>query len=214
MSNPTLADLRVSILDTNAFTTLNDYIKVCCAFLSYLEQTLPTRIMSPNIQHYIFFQYGSNDAHKITRPLNSNLFFESLPNFQKACDSFVNFLGDLKRYQQNINNQVGVAAYINSNEINKVIYTIQQAIGSISDSFDNPNQARKRVGQLFENLIRLIIEEIGLVCEPRQIKIPIPDFPGYNMPYELDVVFSRNKAILSSENPELVASKTTYIMTK
>ena len=211
MSDYTLADLRASILDTTAFTTLTDYIKIGYVFIKYVEQTAPTRIICPTIRHYIFFQYGSNDAYKITRPLNSNLFFESSEAFQQACGRFIDFLGDLKRYQQNVASQSSRAVYIDSNELNKVVYTFQQAIGSISDSFENPNQARKRVGQLFENLIRLIIEEIGLVCEPRQIKIPIPGFPGYNMPYELDVVFSRNKAILSSNNPELVASETTYI---
>lgn len=210
MINFTLADLRASILDTTAFTTLNDYLKIGCAFLNYLEQ-IPTRIVSPTVQYYIFFQYGSNEAHRITRPLNSNLFFESLETFQQACGRFIDFLGDLKLYQQDVVNQPTKAAYINSQEINKVVYTIQQAIGSISDSFENQNQARKRVGQLFENLIRLIIEEIGLVCEPRQIKIPIPGYPGYQMPYELDVVFSRNQVILSSENPEVVASETKYI---
>jgi hypothetical protein len=36
-------------------------------------------------------------------------------------------------------------------------------------------------------------------CEPRTISIPIPGYPGYEMPYELDLVFSRNKAIVASE---------------
>ena len=158
MSNHTLADLRASILDTTAFTTLTDYIKLGYVFLNYLEQTAPTRIICPTISYYIFFQYGSNDAYKITRPLNSNLFFESSEIFQQACGRFIDFLGDLKLYQQNVASQSSRAAYMDSNELNKVVYTVQQAIGSIADSFENPNQARKRVGQLFENLIRLIIE--------------------------------------------------------
>lgn len=40
---------------------------------------------------------------------------------------------------------------------------------------------------------------MGLDCEPRTINIPIPDYPGYEMSYELDLVFSRNKAIIASE---------------
>jgi hypothetical protein len=86
-----------------------------------------------------------------------------------------------------------------SKEINKVVYTVQQAIGSIGDSFDNPNQYRKRIGQLFENLVKLVIQEVGLECKPRTINIPIPDYPGYEMSYELDLVFSRDKAIIASE---------------
>ena len=211
MSNLTLADLRTSVFDTTAFTTLDDYIKIGSAFLNYVELTTPTRIISPTIHHYIFFQYDSVEAHRITRPLNSHLFIESLDNFQQACERFINFLGDVKHYQQDVASQPSKSEYLDSKEINKVVYTLQQAIGSVSDSFENQNQARKRVGQLFENLIRLIIEKVGLVCEPRQIKIPIPGYPNYKMPYELDVVFSRNKAILSSENPESVAAETTYI---
>ena len=86
-----------------------------------------------------------------------------------------------------------------SPQINRVVYTAQQAIGSIGDSFDNPNQSRKRIGQLFESLVKLIIQEVGLECEPRTISIPIPGYPGYEMSYELDLVFSRNKAIIASE---------------
>lgn len=112
MSNPTLAALRASILDTTAFTMLTDYIRLGSAFLSYLEQTVPTRIISPTIQHYIFFQYGSDSAHKITRPLNSNLFFESLETFREACARFIDFLQDLKHHQQNITSQPSRAEYI------------------------------------------------------------------------------------------------------
>ncbi len=43
------------------------------------------------------------------------------------------------------------------------------------------------------------IQQVGLECQSRTISIPIPGYPGYQMSYELDVVFSRNKAILASE---------------
>ena len=55
------------------------------------------------------------------------------------------------------------------------------------------------MGELFETLVKLIIQEVGLECEPRTINIPIPGYAGYEMSYELDLVFSRNKAILASE---------------
>lgn len=55
------------------------------------------------------------------------------------------------------------------------------------------------MGQLFETLVKLIIQEVGIECEPRTINIPIPGFPDYEMSYELDLVFSRNKAIITSE---------------
>src|SRR5436309_1385746 len=47
--------------------------------------------------------------------------------------------------------------------------------------------------------LTFIILEVGLECEPRTISVPVPNYPGYAMPYELDVVFSRNKAVIVSE---------------
>ena len=95
----------------------------------------------------------------------------------------------------------------NNKGINSVIYTIQQSIGSVGDSFDNPNQTRKRIGQLFEQLIQLILLEIGFECESRTIKIPLPNNPEHSMSYELDLVFSRGKAIITSEYPLIGANE-------
>jgi hypothetical protein len=115
-------------------------------------------------------------------------------------DRFGTFLADLKHSQGAIIQQESVRSYVASNEVNKVVYTLQQAIGSVGDSFENPNQSRKRVGQLFETLVKLIIQAVGLECEPRRITIPIPEHPGYEMSYELDLVFSYGKAIVAAES--------------
>lgn len=109
------------------------------------------------------------------------------------------FLDDLHRYQGGAAGRRSQRKYVASKEINRVVYTAQQAIGCVGDSLDNPNQSRKRIGQLFENLIRLVIQKVGLECEPRTVNIPIPDAPGLSLSYELDMVFSRNKAVLASE---------------
>ncbi len=195
----TLADLQASVQDPAAFATLADYLRITETFLALVRRTRPTRIVSPSHRNYIFYQYGEDYGHKITRPLNANLFIESSRNFQAAFERFGAFLSDLKRYGATAAERKASQTYIVSQEINRVVYTAQQVIGSIGDSFDNLNQSRKRVGQLFETLVKLIIQEVGLSCEPRTINIPIPDNPGYEMSYELDVVFSRNKAILASE---------------
>ncbi len=194
-----LADLQVSVKDTNAFYKLEDYEKVAIAYLILLQKIKPTRIISPNVPNYIFYQYNKNYSNKITRPLNKNLFIEEPKTLNLSFGRFMNFLSDVKKERAKVINNRRYQGFLNSQEINKVIYTIQQSIGCISDSFENPNTARKRVGQLFENLIKLVIKKVGLQCEPRTIKIPIPDNPGYQMSYELDLVFSVNKAIIKSE---------------
>ncbi len=90
-------------------------------------------------------------------------------------------------------------SYIKEAGLNKAVYTVQQSIGAVGDSFHDQNQSRKRIGDLFENLVKLLLKKLGVSCEPRTIKIPIPGYPGYKMQYQLDIVFSRDKAIVTSE---------------
>ncbi|HTX21880.1 MAG TPA: hypothetical protein VMD27_08505 [Candidatus Aquilonibacter sp.] len=207
MKHHTLADLQESLADKAGFRRLADYQKFCAAYLSLVAKEKPTRIISPSHQHYIFYQYSKKHGHAITRPLNTQLFFESDGDFSRAFVRFVNFLSDLKKHQQAIGDSKGRRQYLESNEINRVIYTLQQSIGCVGDSFANENQSRKRIGQLFESLIKLIIKEIGVTCEPRTINLPIPNFPGQEMSYELDLVFSKNKAIIASETKHIHPSE-------
>lgn len=207
MTQTTLGDLQESVRDTSAFDTLEDYQTLGQAFLTFVADTQPTHIVSPSHPNYFFLQYGKDQGHRITRPLNSDLWIESPTEFDAAFERFGAFMADLKRYQEQAVQRRGRWQYLESKEINKVIYTAQQAIGCIGDSFDNPNQSRKRVGQLFETLVKLVIREVGLECESRTINIPIPGHPGYDMSYALDLVFSRNKAIVASETSFLHPSE-------
>ncbi len=200
MSNPTLDDLQESVKDRSAFENIDHYYAIGNAFLNVVQNIKPTRIVSPNDHRYIFYQYGKDHNHKITRPLNSDLFFESQDDFQRAFDRFATFLDDIRQYQDLTKNRPGIQAYLSTNEVNKIVYTVQQSIGSIGDSFDNPNQSRKRVGQLFEKLILLIMRQIGFRCESRKIIVPIPTHPDYTMSYELDLVFSRKNALITAES--------------
>ncbi len=199
MTTAALADLQASVQDKGAFGQLDDYAALAHSFLVFLKRHSPTRIVSPSHSNYIFFQYGRTHGHRITRPLNADLLIESAADFDLAFERFMAFLDDLHRYQDGAAGRRSQRKYAASKEINRVVYTAQQAIGCVGDSFDNPNQSRKRIGQLFENLVRLVIRAVGLECEPRTINVPISDAPGLVMSYELDMVFSRNKAVLTSE---------------
>ena len=203
MTANTLGDLQASVVDRSALTSLEDYLRLCSAFLGYAENIQPTRIISPSHPNYVFFQYGQDYGHKITRPLNSDLFLEETATFRSAFDRFTAFLDDLREAGTGDALDAVHMNYLASNEINRVIYTLQQSIGCIGDSFESPNQSRKRIGQLFENLVRLVIQEVGIECEPRTINLPIPDFPGMTTPYELDMVFSRSQVIITSETSML-----------
>lgn len=199
MSTKSLADLQASVQDKTAFRQLADYEELAASYLAHLAAAQPTRIVSPSHHNYIFFQYPKSARHKITRPLNTDLLLADPSKFKRAFARFISALGDLKRLQQRGAASRGLRAYARTGEINRVVYTAQQAIGCIGDSFDSENQSRKRIGQLFENLVKLVLQEVGLKCEPRTVNLPIPDFPDCKMSYELDVVFSRDKAIVASE---------------
>ncbi|MCK6625225.1 MAG: hypothetical protein L6R45_08615 [Anaerolineae bacterium] len=207
MTSVTLADLQASVIDSSAFGELMHYFTLSHTFLNFLQIMQPTRIISPTHHNYVFYQFDETYSHRITRPLNTNLFLESHDNFKVAFERFLTFLTHLKSSQAALIDQAAYQSYLDSNEINKVVYTIQQSIGSIGDSFNNPNQSRKRIGQLFERLIKLIIQAVGLECEPRTINLPIPGHPGYEMPYELDLVFSRSKVIIASETKFIHSSE-------
>jgi len=204
-----IEDLQASVQDKEAFTTLDDYIKISTSFLATISSLKPTRIVSPKDATYIFYQYGEEIGYKITRPINMNLFIESDVELQRAWERFYDFLADLRKHGESIVAIPGVKDYLESGEINKVIYTTQQSIGCIGDSFTSPNQARKRIGQLFETLIKLVIRGIGFSCESRTLHIPIPGYEEekYKMSYELDLVFSRDKAIITSETTYLHPSE-------
>lgn len=195
-----LSDLRASVVDRTAFSRLENYRELADAFLDYLAETAPTKIISPSHNDFIFYQYGPDDVYRITRPLNTRLFVPDRAEFAVMFDRFADFLGDLKRQQEHINENDTARHYLETNEINRIVYTLQQSIGCVADSFSEANQARKRAGQLFETLVKLLLREVGLVCEPRTINVPIPGYDGYLMKYELDVVFSRNQAIIAAES--------------
>lgn len=181
MSSPDLPDLQESIRDSSAFTELEDYLLIARAYLRYAEESTLTRIVSPSHHNYIFYQYPEDHGHNLTRPLNTNLFFESSEEAASAFERFMNFLPELRRYRESVIEKDAHQKYVESKELNRVVYTIQQSIGSISDSFENPNQARKRAGQLFENLVALIIQSLGVECESRTVSVPIPGFPDYKI---------------------------------
>jgi hypothetical protein len=195
------------VQDPSAFATLDDYFTITSAFLNLLRAERPTRIVSPSSPHYVFYQYTNEHANRITRPLNTQLFTESTLAFERYCDAFRSLITRLAKFKRSLRDDPCYKKLAAQRVISSVVYTVQQSLGCVGDSFENQNQSRKRIGQLFENLVAVIIRTLGIHCEPRTINLPIPGYPGYQMSYELDLVFSRKKAILSSETKYIHASE-------
>jgi len=60
MMQVTLGDLQESVRDKSAFKSLGDYLTIGRAFLTFIQQEQPTRIVSPSQLNYAFYQYGSD----------------------------------------------------------------------------------------------------------------------------------------------------------
>ena len=177
---------------------------MCADFLAHISETRPTRIISPDVPAYVFYQFSPAYANHITRPLNSELFIDVEQAFAARLRKFRDILEILRTSLSERETAVRKRGF-DPAIVDAVLYTMQQSLGSIADSFSEPNQARKRAGDLFERLVKLTIEAVGVKCEGRTVKIPIPQHPGRTMSYQLDMVLSRGIAVASSET-NIIAS--------
>ncbi|MBA3532676.1 MAG: hypothetical protein H0T73_12195 [Ardenticatenales bacterium] len=202
----TLEDLQLALVASEKFRSLEDCFVFAHMYLDYLSRYQITRISSPAHTNYIFYQYGEGYGSRMTRPLNTDLFIEDDDEFEMAYRWFESFLQDAERFEQGVVEMPQHQAFLSKKVVNQVVYTLQQSVGCVADSLTNANRARKRVGQTFEALMRMVIQQVGVDCQSRTIRLPIPGNPGYYMPYELDLVFSR-KALITSEINYISASE-------
>ncbi len=124
MSNIDLNELQIMVQDKLSFTTLEDYVNLCQVFLELVKEMQPTRIISPTNYNYFFYQYGLSFDHRITRPLNTDLFIEDVAMFQAILDRFMSFINDLRQHQEFTAEQAQWQGFIEAREIDKVIYTL------------------------------------------------------------------------------------------
>ncbi len=203
--SPSLGTLQQLVQGLEGFNALSDYEAVAQQFLEVMASSKPTRIIAPNCPNYVFFQYGPENGHRITRPLNTDLFVENPRKFATLLGQFhtvIDVLGSTK------GNRAAAlkTRKLTPTTVDAALYTIQQCLGSVADSLPESNQARKRAGQLFEGLVKLIIGGVGVACDGRVVKLPIPGHDPHTMSYELDMVISRDTAIVTSESKLLMPS--------
>lgn len=199
----TLEEMRKVVCNLKSLNSISEYYDLTHQYLTYLAKEKPTQIISPTNTNYRFFQYSKLFGHKITRPLNFDLYEYRAGAFKTKFGRFNDLLTALRKRKRPLDMDSRPGSFVTSGGVDSIVYTIQQSIGTIADSLEDSNQARKRVGQLFETLVKLILKEVGVECESRRVCLPIPGNPGRTMSYELDLVFSRDKAIVTAESPYL-----------
>lgn len=177
-------------LDKSNFRSLESYTDFAQEYLNFTSEHLQAIIVSQNENHYNFYQYDKEGNYQITRPINSNLMYKA-DTFEIAVKKFAELLPNLK----DIKPKLDVERQI----INNVTYTLQQSIGASLDAIEGgkSNFARKINGDLFENLIRLILMESGLPAKAGVVQVPvvIDGEESFRMNYQHDLIIENSAEI-------------------
>jgi hypothetical protein len=172
------------------FTSLETYISFCRSYLDYVEENLQAKIVAQRETHYQFFQYKKEGGFQITRPINSRLMLDA--NSSKALDA--KFLSVIKNLHQR-----GMDTPANRDLANRAIYTIQQSIGATLDALPAglSNTARKINGDLFERLIKLVVNRAGVDCASGVVSVPIKvaGVPEFNMNFQQDLIVKEGELV-------------------
>jgi hypothetical protein len=187
----TLTKLAEHAAGKTNFTTLDHYFEFCKRYLDYIatDGKLQAVIVSQNDTRYRFFQYNDQAGYRVTRPINGELLY-SADSYEAARDSFIEILQASREMQK--------SDAIREN-INRFVYTVQQTVGAALDALPagKANKARKVNGDLFERLILLIIEALGVNCRAGVVKLPI-EIEGkeaFTMNYQHDLIVHEGEAI-------------------
>lgn len=165
------------------FISLNDYIIFSQKYLEFIDTKLQAVIVSQNEPNYCFFQYRKDGHYSITRPINAELMY-SFKSSKNISGKFLKVLRNSKDISPDDENNRAL--------IRNSIYTIQQTIGATLDALPagKSNVARKINGDLFERLIRLLVNELKIDCRSQVVNIPIlmDGIEQFRMSYQHDLL--------------------------
>lgn len=183
----TIAEIANKASRKEHFSDLKGYITFCTEFLRYTKDHLQAVIVSQNESRYQFYQYDVSGNFQITRPINSELMYDS-DNFAAVSEDYTRILKNIRTANKK---DIGIREIINNGT-----YTIQQSIGAALDGLPagKANTARKLNGDLFEHFVRLIIREIGINCKSGVVQIPVlvKGKPQFNMNYQHDLIIDQD----------------------
>ena len=179
----TLAELVHLASNKDTFITLADYLDFGLHYLEFIKTNLQAVIVSRNEHQYQFFQYKEDGTFNVTRPINATLLLD-LETFSANRAAFSLLLSNIR--DENLDTTT------NRNLLNQVTYTAQQCIGATLDALpaNKSNTARKLNGDLFERLIRLIIQEVGVAVTQGIINVPVnvDGETAFHMRYQHDLI--------------------------
>jgi hypothetical protein len=184
--------------------SLAEFSDVTKRVLGYLPNVVSKKVET---RDYIIISSVVAGTSKFARPINKELFVFNIDKFDEKYNQFLSVLEKINEKKPILDKEY--------NLIDAVVYTLQQSIGVGMDFLCNPNSARKHVGNRFEELIRLIVTQIGLKNDKIVFKIPYPSEAEEKLySCETDIIVSPHGSIKSDtksiDKDEIVVSlKTT-----
>lgn len=185
--------------------SLDEFSDVTKRVLGYLPNVVSGKVEA---RDYIILSSIVAGTSKFARPINKELFVFGTDDFDVKYNDFLSVLEKIK-------NRNSITTDEEYNLIDSVVYTVQQSIGVGMDFLCNPNSARKHVGNRFEELIRLIVTQLGIVNDKVVFKIPYPSEDEEKLySCETDIIVSPHNSVKSGtksidEDEIVVSLKTT-----
>lgn len=179
----TLRSLVERASDKENFTRIDHFVDFARRFLEFANDGLQAEIVAQNETQYRFWQYPREGHFNITRPINADLMYAA----ETADVLSHQFLNTLDGSRELPGDELEGRARIRCS-----IYTLQQSIGAALDALPagKSNTARKINGDLFERLILLLVERLGVDCGGGVVKVPVvvDDEQQFTMSYQHDLI--------------------------
>lgn len=188
-----------------AKNTLNEFYSIAKRVKEYMPNVLSHSV---DKNDYTIFVSEMANAKKYLRPINKTLYISDQDEFEHAYKIFTETISKIK---------VGFVDFTEGEKrnIDSFLYTIQQSIGAGLDLLVDPNSSRKHVGNRFEELIRVVFNEIGIANKRIVLRIPYSTDEGEKIyKCENDLILSPTGKVASTsdhldENEIVVSVKTT-----
>lgn len=146
------------------------------------------------------------------RPINRSLFVDDYQELKLCHGQFQNLLAELCEKRGDLTFlPKELRRYVDEGPVGKTIYTTLQGIGCVLDTSPNVQGARKNFGQRFEDFVRIVLNEMGVVNESFTFQTTItPIKITYHVP--LDLIFNPKETVYST--PSRIDQRDTILSIK
>lgn len=169
--------------------TLEEFKDIAIRVLEYMPAVIDNEV---EYRDYLLCSSTIAGSTKHIRPFKKDLFLRQNRDFIAAFEEFRHIVRTLHDGERDFQQDSFTL-------VDRVVYTIQQAIGIGLDLLVSPNSSRKHVGTRFEELIRAVLSAIGIPI--KKVVLSIPYDTGDGQKYyrcETDVIISPFEEVRSS----------------